>query len=147
MDNLYVTITEENPIDLSINMIEDPLGIQITNIDDEIINLQVDISEDIVPIQLDITEEPFAVVFATIVERGPVGPQGPASPPSWINYVVGYSTEPQLTTSVLPGELYIYAYQDATTLYRFIADDNSEDAFYETYENDTLSGLVATKRM
>jgi len=77
---------------------------------------------------------------------GPVGPQGANFDPTttWISLVVG--VEPSAEVSIPSGEVLTYDYGD-TTLYRFIASDDSLDAFYSTFDGTNLTGLVATKAL
>ena len=76
MDNLYVTITDNEPISIGLSITEDPINLSITNIDIDNIDIQLSINEDPINIAMDITEDPFEVVFATMVERGLPGING-----------------------------------------------------------------------
>ena len=61
---------------------------------------------------------------------------------TWIDYVVGYATEPTLLTTIDDGEVWQYDYS-TSTLYRLIG--NSEDTFYSAFANNQVSGVVASK--
>lgn len=74
-----------------------------------------------------------------------IGGSGAASL-KWIDYVTAFSSEPTLSLDNASGQVYSYLYNSGgTTLYRFIAADNSEDAFYTTFDGTNVSGLVVSK--
>jgi hypothetical protein len=65
---------------------------------------------------------------------------------SWITYVTSYSSTPVFLQTISGGDVYTYKYNsDATTAYRFIASDNSLDAFYGSFDGSNLSDLLVTK--
>jgi hypothetical protein len=67
---------------------------------------------------------------------------------SWINLVIGFNSEPILLSTSLSGEVYQYNYDASTTYYRFISNDNSIDAFYDSYTAPNVLGtVVATKKV
>lgn len=61
---------------------------------------------------------------------------------TWIDYATGYSTEPTLLETIPEGDVYEYTY-GTKTLYRLVG--TSEDSFYETFGNPSLSNLVISK--
>jgi len=66
----------------------------------------------------------------------------------WMTLVRGYNTTPVLLATIGTGEVYTYVYNSTPsniTYYRFIATDESTDAFYTYFSGSTLSGLVASK--
>jgi hypothetical protein len=48
---------------------------------------------------------------------------------------------------IATGDVMRYTYQGGAIRFRFIAYDNSLDAFYETYSGGVFSDLVTTKRI
>lgn len=64
----------------------------------------------------------------------------------WTYYATTWSVEPTLNTSITGGDVYDYTL-DGTTRYRFVPTvyDATEDAFYSTFSNPTLSGLIVTR--
>lgn len=64
----------------------------------------------------------------------------------WTYYVTTWSVEPTLNTAITGGEVYNYTL-DGTTRYRFVPTtyDPTEDAFYTTFSNPTLSGLIVAR--
>lgn len=71
--------------------------------------------------------------------------------PAWIELVVGTSSTPVFNVSQALGDVYDYLYNgDTITYYRYIANDNSIDAFYSGFtggSGGTLSGLIRTKNI
>jgi len=66
----------------------------------------------------------------------------------WINLASGWNVEPAIQTTTLPGEVYEYAFLGGSIYYRYIADDQSIDAFYDSYTApDTLGSLVIRRRI
>ena len=67
----------------------------------------------------------------------------------WISLVTGFSVEPTLIQAnedtPTAGEVWQYTYSGGAIRYRFIADDDSIDAFYETYVGEVLGNLVTQK--
>jgi hypothetical protein len=61
---------------------------------------------------------------------------------TWIDYATGYSTAPTLLQTIPSGDVYEYTY-GTKTLYRLVG--TSEDSFYETFGNPSLSDLVISK--
>lgn len=70
------------------------------------------------------------------------GGGGDAAVKTWIDYVVGYDTEPTLIQTIAEGEVWQYDYS-TSTLYRLIGA--SEDTFYSSFTNNTVSGVIAQK--
>jgi hypothetical protein len=78
---------------------------------------------------------------------GPQGPQGePAPVENFFSLASGFVTVETLSP-IATGEVIRYTYQGGATRYRFIANDNSLDAFYRNYEGGVFSNLVTTKRI
>lgn len=74
----------------------------------------------------------------TIVQNG-----GGSGERRWIDYVTGFTTIPtKIASGIDGGDVYSYQY-GSTTYYRHIT--SSDDAFYQTFSNNTLSSLVVTK--
>lgn len=68
----------------------------------------------------------------------------------WLVLATGFNTPPtQIGTTTTPsnGTVYQYDYDTATTYYRFIADDGSDDAFYDNWDGTTLSGFLTNKKV
>lgn len=70
----------------------------------------------------------------------------------WMNLVRGGYSEPTFITNNGSGDIYEYVYQTKvvgvfTSYYRYIADDNSEDSFYENYSGGILTNLLAKKQI
>jgi len=172
MDNVYITITED-PVNFSLQM-QDPLDLIVVDITDDIIDIVLNIHNEPIDISLSIIEEPFIIEFATMSEVGPQGPigqtgpqgiqgiqgldgpqgiqgpQGPTGEPRenvWIDYITGWDQEPTLIDTTTNGEVYEYIYTNARILYRHIASNGSEDAFYGSYNAGMLSNMVVAKRI
>jgi hypothetical protein len=62
---------------------------------------------------------------------------------NWMDLARGYNVIPTLYGTTSTGTIYEYIYQ-TQTLYRFIANDLSQDAFYD---DDTLSNRLCTKKI
>jgi hypothetical protein len=60
---------------------------------------------------------------------------------SWIDYIAGWASEPTFIENNGSGDVWEYTYAD-TTLYRYIANDGSEDALYSSYTAPNLLDLV-----
>lgn len=69
-----------------------------------------------------------------------------ASTTTWIYYVSTWDIPPEFIENVTGGAVYRYT-QDATIRYRFVPSPYvpSQDAFYSTYNNSTLSGLIISR--
>ena len=65
---------------------------------------------------------------------------------TWVDYVLGYSSEPTLTQTIAAGDVYTYTYPN-TVLYRLVPSGLEQDAFYSAFSGGVLSVLVATKGM
>lgn len=65
----------------------------------------------------------------------------------WIDYVAGYLVEPFVLSTIASGDVYQYEYNSGIIYYRFIANDLSEDTFYDTFDGMNLSGVIATKQL
>ncbi len=65
----------------------------------------------------------------------------------WIDYTTGYNVEPVAVATTLPGEVYQYTYLPGVTYYRYIANNGSEDAFYTSFVDPTLTGQIAKKKL
>jgi hypothetical protein len=66
----------------------------------------------------------------------------------WMTLVRGYKTTPTLNVTIANGEVWNYVYTSSPsdkTYYRFIATDGSEDSFYSSFNDSTLSNLIARK--
>lgn len=142
-DELRVILTDSDPIELSVSLDENPLNLTITGIDDDNISLDVIMNNDPVNIILTMEESPLTVTYATIAE---IGPPGTPAVAEWITYVVGWKTIPTLYQTIDTGRIFLYIFSDFT-LYRYIADDLSEDSFYENCVDGVVSGLVITRGM
>jgi hypothetical protein len=65
----------------------------------------------------------------------------------WVDLVTTWTSEPtEEAYSGGDGQVFSYTY-GTTTYYRFVPStyDSTEDKFYSSYSNPTLSGLVATR--
>jgi hypothetical protein len=62
---------------------------------------------------------------------------------NWMDLARGYTQKPTLYGTTSTGRIYEYIYQ-TRTLYRYIATDLSQDAFYD---DDTLSNRLCTKKI
>jgi hypothetical protein len=62
---------------------------------------------------------------------------------NWMDLARGYTEIPTLYGTTSTGTIYEYIYQ-TQTLYRYIATDLSQDAFYD---DDTLSNRLCTKKI
>jgi hypothetical protein len=62
---------------------------------------------------------------------------------NWVDLARGYKVIPTLFSTNSTGTIYEYIYQ-TQTLYRYIATDLSQDAFYD---DDTLSNRLCTKKI
>ena len=67
--------------------------------------------------------------------------------PTWIDLATGWNAEPVLHTALAGGDVYTYTFNNGGPYYRYIADDGSIDAFYESFDGVTLSGLVVEKEI
>lgn len=68
----------------------------------------------------------------------------------WMTLVRGYNTTPVLCAAITNGNVYVYTYDSFPTniiYYRYIANDNSDDSFYSYFNGNTLSGLIASKKI
>jgi len=65
---------------------------------------------------------------------------------TWDYLVANWSSEPTLNAAISGGEVYDYTLSGVTR-YRFVPTtyDPTQDAFYSTYESETLSNLIATR--
>ena len=65
---------------------------------------------------------------------------------TWDYLVTTWSVTPILIASITGGDVYTYII-DSTTRYRFVSTtyDANQDAFYTTFVNPTLSGLIVTR--
>ena len=65
----------------------------------------------------------------------------------WVDYAANWSSEPVLQTTISEGDVYLYTYANGTA-YRLVPTDGvSEDAFYSTFTNNTLSDLIVSRGM
>ncbi len=66
--------------------------------------------------------------------------------PTWDYYVTNWSTPPTQIASITGGVVLSYTL-DGTTRYRFVPSpyDPTDDAFYTTFTNPTLSGLIVAR--
>lgn len=69
-----------------------------------------------------------------------------SSSATWTFYATTWSVEPTLNTSLAGGDVFNYTL-DGVTRYRYVPNtyDASEDAFYATFSNPTLSGLIVAR--
>jgi hypothetical protein len=82
-------------------------------------------------------------------EKGDTGGDAVDTQTTWMTLARGFSATPTLLqTVVIPssGKVYLYTYVDGVR-YRFIADDGSLDAFYETFIGSVLGVQVAKKNI
>ena len=63
--------------------------------------------------------------------------------PKWLDYIVGASLS-SLNTTISTGTVVNYVYA-GVTYFRLIPSGTAKDAFYSTFSNGILSGLVAQK--
>lgn len=65
---------------------------------------------------------------------------------TWDFLVTTWTTEPTFVVNITGGSVYSYIL-DAVTRYRFVPTtyDATEDAFYTTFINPTLTGLIVTR--
>jgi hypothetical protein len=65
---------------------------------------------------------------------------------TWGGLVTIWTEEPTLEATIAAGDVYKYTY-GSTVYYRLVPDpyDSTIDAFYTTFDDPTLSGLVATR--
>ena len=66
-----------------------------------------------------------------------------AGAPKWLDYIVGASSS-SLNTTIATGTVVNYVYA-GVTYYRLIPSGTAIDAFYSTFSNGVLSGLLAQK--
>lgn len=66
--------------------------------------------------------------------------------PTWDYYVTNWSTPPTQIASITGGVVLSYTL-DGITRYRFVPSsyDPTDDAFYTTFTNPTLSGLIVAR--
>jgi hypothetical protein len=76
----------------------------------------------------------------------PIYTQGVNISEDFFSLASGFQSFEKLT-SLPTGKVIKYTYEGGAIRYRFIADDKTLDAFYETYEGGILSDLVTTKRI
>lgn len=143
-DPLIITLEGSNPIHVDTSMEQDLLRVIVSEISNESLLVSVLMEQPAIPVTIIMEQEPLTVQYATFTQ---VGPPGADATSAWINYVVGYSVTPTLLETISTGDVYQYGYEDLTTLYRHIATDLSEDAFYSSFDGVTLAGLIATKRL
>jgi len=69
-----------------------------------------------------------------------------ASINTWIYYVSTWDNPPEFIEDISGGSVYRYT-QDAIIRYRFVPSPYvpSQDAFYNTYNDSTLSGLIISR--
>ena len=82
------------------------------------------------------------VIRATIV----LNTQSVVGIETWEYYLLNWSVEPSLNTSLANGDVYDYAL-NGTTRYRFVPNtyDSTQDAFYSAFDGTNLSGLITTR--
>ena len=78
---------------------------------------------------------------------GSTGPMGPSSFPTWTDLATGWNTEPVFNMTLAGGDVYDYSYDGPAIYYRYIANDGSEDAFYENFDGVNLTNLVKQKKI
>ena len=144
IDVIYL---DGGPLKVQVNIEDSPINVKLIEVSDEELDIQIDVNQEPVGLLLDIDQDPLPISYIQIVEKGEPGADGSDAVGGWITYVTGFSVIPTLFDTIPTGDVYQYTYADATILYRFIATDLSEDAFYNTFESEILSGLVATKAL
>ena len=126
----------------------------VTTTSAEIVNVQTESQESGIIVIKDSStdsniiinkEDPELIVVSEGV-KGDKGDKGDSGSETWINYAVGFSTIPTLTSTIATGDVYTYTYTSDPTLYRLVPSGTELDAFYDTFSGGVLSGLVATKR-
>jgi hypothetical protein len=72
--------------------------------------------------------------------------QNQSSGADWTYYVTKWDTAPTLVATITGGSVYVYTL-DGVTRYRFVPTtySASQDAFYTSFSNPTLSGLITTR--
>ena len=66
----------------------------------------------------------------------------------WMDLVRGYKTTPTLLSTIATGDVYSYVFDGSggdVTYYRLVPSGSEPDAFYDTFNTGTLSGLIASK--
>jgi len=65
---------------------------------------------------------------------------------NWAFLAINWDTSPVVNASITGGVVWTYIY-NSVTRYRFVPTtyDTSEDAFYTTFTDPTLSGLIVTR--
>lgn len=69
---------------------------------------------------------------------------------TWMDLVRGWKIEPTLNMVIAGGEVWNYVFQSSpsdVTYYRYIANDGSQDSFFETFSGGILTGLIASKQI
>jgi len=66
---------------------------------------------------------------------------------TWTDLATGWNTEPVFNMTLAGGDVYDYSYDGPAIYYRYIANDGSEDAFYENFDGVNLTGLVKQKKI
>jgi hypothetical protein len=148
-----ITITEINTIvDIQIQEISAPVNIVIqevlTNITISEINTNINVvvQEVTTPVNIEFAEldtidvnvqEVLTPVNIIISEYGVE---------NFFSLISGYLLLEELP-SITTGEVLKYTYTGGAIRYRFIAFDDSIDAFYLNYQNGIFTNLVTTKRI
>jgi len=69
---------------------------------------------------------------------------------TWSDLVNGFKTTPTLLTTTVDGDVYEYIFEGSggdVTLYRLVPSGAEDDAFYTSFVDPVLSGLVVTKKV
>jgi hypothetical protein len=71
---------------------------------------------------------------------------GGGGSPTWEFYALTWSTTPTFVATIAAGDVYSYTL-NSTTRYRLVPNpyDATDDAFYSTFVNPTLSGLIVAR--
>lgn len=116
------------------------------------VNVELGVTQNLTEIELLVSQQETNIELDIVPARGPAGQDGqdgedfdPGT--TWFGLVTGWNIEPTLNATIPSGEVWTYQYLGGVTYYRYIADDGSEDAFYSTFNNPTVSGLIVRRRI
>jgi hypothetical protein len=90
---------------------------------------------------------PFGGTRGQYLEKTGDGASEIAWKTSWMDLVRGYNSIPLLHATIADGDVYRYTYDGGVTYYRLVPSGAAEDAFYASFSEGNLSGLVAKKKM
>lgn len=113
-------------------------------------NLEVDNTVDVVTLSMENTSSEISVTnntpILTVSDVGLQGASGNAAT-TWIGLVSGYNAIPTLTATIEAGDVYTYTYDGDITYYRLVPSGAEDDAFYSSFVDGVLSGLVVSKKL